>query len=331
MTALLLVGMLSSTSPARTLELEQPGPRSFIRDVGNMIDAEDAATIKAWCDQLLTDEAVPIVVVTIETMEEHGGGGLSIESFATLLFDQWGIGHEQVDGKPANRGILLLVSKYDRKARIEFGRGWGHRYNAAAQSIMNDWIIPEFKEGNFSAGITFGVQQLDQLARRGGEPGFIDDMTDHKPPAGRQPNYAKDAAGQSGRHRPPDTAMILLMVIIGAIAVLSVVSFVRSGQRGLGWMFWSGFFRILGWIIYVIAVLSADSRRRRRWRDDDHSFGIGLFDDDDDDSGSGFFSGFGSSSSGSSFGGFSSSSGGGFSGGSFGGGSSGGGGASGSW
>jgi uncharacterized protein len=75
------------------------------------------------CDELLTDKATPIIVVTIESMANHGGADMRIETFATLLFNQWQIGHESIGEEYWNTGILLLVSKGDRKARIELGGG----------------------------------------------------------------------------------------------------------------------------------------------------------------------------------------------------------------
>ena len=44
--------------------------------------------------------------------------------FARALFDQWGVGHPQAHGQSWDTGILVVVSKDDRKARIELGGGW---------------------------------------------------------------------------------------------------------------------------------------------------------------------------------------------------------------
>ena len=91
--------------------LEPPAEREFVLDRANMIGEADEEKIKQRADALLTEKAAPIVVVTIESMAEYGGGGLRIETFARLLFDQWGVGHEKIGETPWNYGILLLVSK----------------------------------------------------------------------------------------------------------------------------------------------------------------------------------------------------------------------------
>jgi hypothetical protein len=145
--------------------LPRPPQRQFIVDLAGMIEPNDQKKIQALCQRLLTEKATPIVVVTIKSMAEHGGKGMRIETFAQLLFDQWGIGVPQLRGEPWNTGILLLVAKGDREARIELGAGWKRLRDAQCQKIMDEQIIPRFKEGDFSGGILAGVRALEKMAR----------------------------------------------------------------------------------------------------------------------------------------------------------------------
>jgi uncharacterized protein len=89
---------LLAVSPASALEitLERPEDRAFVRDLANMLDKVAEDRIRDMCDKLLTDKTTPIIVVTIESMANHGGAGMRIETFATLLFNQWQIGHESI-------------------------------------------------------------------------------------------------------------------------------------------------------------------------------------------------------------------------------------------
>jgi uncharacterized protein len=160
--------LLTAALPARAadaIRIDPPGDREFVRDLAGVILPADEAAIRKTCDRLLSDKATPIVVVTIESMAKYGPEGLRIEKFAQLLFDQWGVGQAHIDGKPWNTGILLVVSRDDRKARIELGAGWGRGKDAQCQAIMDDIIVPQFKAGNFSGGILAGVGALDQMAR----------------------------------------------------------------------------------------------------------------------------------------------------------------------
>jgi len=190
----------------------------------------------------------------------------------------------------------VLVSKGDRKARIELGAGWHRDKDQLCKSIMDDQIIPQFKRQDFSGGIKAGVVALDAMAREMPMPGVAPAATGSLPRPTNQVDYSQ---GQ-GQHRPQTPAWfpIAVIMVIG-IAIFTGISLFRSGASGLAWAMWAGVFAILGAILYAMA----NSNRN---------------------SGGGFFGG----GSGGFGGG---SSGGGFSGGSFGGGFSGGGGSSGSW
>lgn len=292
----LLLSMLFATtiSPAAEISLDRPGDREFVRDNANMLTQSDKAEIVAICDKLLTDKATPIIVITIDRMSDHGGNGMRIETFARLLFDQWEIGQAELNGQLWNTGILVLVSKGDRKARIELGAGWHREKDQLCKNIMDDQIIPQFKQQNFSGGIKTGVVGLDAMAREVTLPSVA-------PPSGAtQSSSSYPGNYYQGQQKPQTPAWlpIAVLMLVGA-GIFTAVSLVRSGASGWAWAMWAGIFAILGAILYAFAT----SNNHR---------------------GGGFFGG-----GGGGFGG--GSSGGGFSGGSFGGGFSGGGGASGSW
>jgi uncharacterized protein len=99
-------------------------------------------------------------VVTINSLAGHDAVTLSIEQYATALFDNWGIGWQD-----RNYGILLLISNGDRKARIELGADWGREFDYQAQQVMDELIVPAFKRGDFSGGIADGVRGLNAMAR----------------------------------------------------------------------------------------------------------------------------------------------------------------------
>ena len=199
------------------IDLERPGQHQFVLDLADLIREQDEQQIRKLANHLLTDKAVPIVVVTISSMARHRGGGLPIETFAHLLFDQWGIGHKKIGDERWNYGILLLVSYHDRKARIQLGAGWRRDKDDLAQEIMDKLIVPRFQAGAFSAGIVSGVNALDKMAR---------ELSIPWPP------------------RP--TSHYVIGGTVAGLALLTIASFARSGTRGIGWQFWSTFFGMLG-------------------------------------------------------------------------------------
>ncbi|MCA9013903.1 MAG: TPM domain-containing protein [Planctomycetaceae bacterium] len=210
-----------TSAPALELTLDPPGDREFVRDLAGMLDENTTKQIKEICDKLLTDKATPIIVVTIDSMAKHGGADMRIETFATILFNQWQIGHAKLGDQDWNTGILLLVSKDDRKARIELGAGWGHREDQLCRQIMDDYIIANFKQGQFPAGILAGVEALDKMARKLELP-------------------AKPVSPWS---------YVIIAVFIG-LAIFTVVSLIRRGSSGWAWLFWGVVFAVIGTILY---------------------------------------------------------------------------------
>jgi uncharacterized protein len=224
---------------AAEITLERPGEREFVRDNAGMIREQDRDEIRALCDKLLTDKATPIIVITIDRMRDHGGQGMRIETFARLLFDQWEIGHAELNGQVWNTGILLLVSKGDRKARIELGAGWRRDKDQVCKDIMDQQIIPRFKQQDFSGGIKAGVVALDAMARELQMP--------IAQPAGG------GSLGSAPRPPAPWWAPWFGLALIG-LAVFTVVSLIRNGSGGWAWLFWGALFAGIGYLLYQMAT-----------------------------------------------------------------------------
>ena len=212
------------------IDLERPGEREFVRDLAGMLDEATKRRIQEKCDRLLSEKATPIIVITIDSMAARGAPGLRIETFATLLFDQWGIGQATINGQDWNTGILLLISQDDRKARIELGGGWGRREDALCREIMDDHIIPEFKRGDFAAGIEAGVDGLDIMARKLELPSA-----------------------------PTPVSHYFIGALVVGLIIFTVVSLARRGQSGWAFVFWAAVFSVIGAILYALASSSGSS------------------------------------------------------------------------
>ncbi len=78
------------------------------------------------------------------------------EDFGYQLGRYWGIGQ-----KDKNNGALLIVAQAERKVRIEVGYGLeGALTDALSANIVNAVIVPQFKRGQFAAGIEQGTQAV---------------------------------------------------------------------------------------------------------------------------------------------------------------------------
>jgi uncharacterized protein len=202
--AVLCLTAAAFLAPAAQAEItypSKPPEGTFIVDEAHLLTTADRQEINTLSGTLLREQGVPIFVVTIPSLAQYGAGGLAIEAYAMSLFNTWGIGTPQ-----RNYGILLLVSAGDRRARIELGADWSNRKDADAQRIMEGTVIPEFRRGNYSAGMLGGVRALDAMARGQAIP-----MP--KPPWWTVPQA--------------------IAVVVGMIAL--IVSLFRSGRKGWGW------------------------------------------------------------------------------------------------
>jgi uncharacterized protein len=146
-----------------------PKDGAFVSDYAALITPEVHDRIINAQREAFEKYNTPIIVVTIPRMADYGGQGVQIEDFARGWFNKWRIGTLDAGKQGANKGILLLISSGDRKARIELGADWGRDWDGHCESIMNEEIVPQFKQGNFSEGITRGVEKLAELAARGPE------------------------------------------------------------------------------------------------------------------------------------------------------------------
>ena len=235
-TVLLCAGVLLLFLPCMIRGVEypsRPDDRAFISDEADLLIPAAEEDIRKDLDALLNDKAIPVIVVTIPSLAVYQAEGIDIATYERMLFDEWGIGHKQIQvrgkgmGRKAsinwNKGILLLVSVGDRKARIELGADWGHAQDSRCEDIMQSHIIPFFKKGQYEQGIRSGVKALEQMAR--GE----------KISAPPRPAW----------HYVLTAAAIFLFVF-------TIVSLIRRGASGWAWIFWGIVFSIIGVILYQV-------------------------------------------------------------------------------
>ncbi len=157
---ILLLSLISTVNSYAIEFPEKPDNANFYIDKAGIINAEAATQINQLASKLLQEEQVALFVVTLTSLADYDAAGYSIEGYAADLFDEWGIGFDD-----RNYGMLFLISKGDRKARIELGADWDRSYDRTAKEIMDSLIIPAFKNNDYPTGVVDGVKGLDAMAR----------------------------------------------------------------------------------------------------------------------------------------------------------------------
>ncbi|NDW07243.1 TPM domain-containing protein [Jiella pacifica] len=146
--ALLLVApLLTVAAAAQTF----PALTGRVVDEAGLLDPTGEA---ALADKLAAFEAKSsdqVVVVTVPDLQ-----GNAIEDYGYRLGREWGIGQKGEDN-----GVILLVSRDDRKVRIEVGYGLeGTLTDALASTIIETDILPAFRSGDYPGGIEKGVDGI---------------------------------------------------------------------------------------------------------------------------------------------------------------------------
>jgi uncharacterized protein len=130
---------------------EMPRPRSFVTDTASLLSSTARVKLESLLRSVETKTTAEVAVVTILSLNNE-----PVEDYATALFEKWGIGKKGKDN-----GVLFLVAKDDRKMRIEVGYGLeGALPDGLVGSILDTYVIPEFRKGNYSEGITSGTMAI---------------------------------------------------------------------------------------------------------------------------------------------------------------------------
>ena len=128
-----------------------PALKGRVNDYAKIIRESDEREIEEYLAGLEESTGIQIVVLTMPSLE-----GEDIASFGIKVADKWQLGDKEKDN-----GALLLVAYAEHDLRIEVGDGLeGSLTDAKCGLILRNVIVPEFKNGNYSAGIKKGVMNM---------------------------------------------------------------------------------------------------------------------------------------------------------------------------
>ncbi len=154
LSVLFLALFLFAAHPA--LALDVPRLEGRVNDHARMLSPGTVSRLEARLADFERSDSTQIVVLTIPSL-----AGESLEEYAIKVAQAWGIGQ-----KGRDNGVLLLVSKGDRKVRIEVGYGLeGRLTDALSGRIIDHAIVPSFKAGNVDAGVEAGVAGIIAATR----------------------------------------------------------------------------------------------------------------------------------------------------------------------
>jgi len=146
-----LSGLLWLAPSAQAAEPTFPPLSGRVVDQARILAPETEAELTVKLAALEADTGDQFVVVTLDSLQDY-----EIEDYGYRLGRAWGIGGAENDS-----GVLLIVAPNERKVRIEVGYGLEPVLTDALsnQIIQND-ILPPFREGGYARGIGAGVDAV---------------------------------------------------------------------------------------------------------------------------------------------------------------------------
>lgn len=133
-----------------------PEPAGFVNDFAGVLNVQMNSDIEDICSDLETDNGTEIAVVVIDSLE-----GMRIEEYARGIFDQWGIGKQDIDN-----GVLILISISDREWRLQTGYGVEHILpDSLTSRIMEEYAVPHFAKGDYGVGLLVTTREVSRILK----------------------------------------------------------------------------------------------------------------------------------------------------------------------
>tara|TARA_R110000787_G_scaffold47646_4_gene115255 strand:+ start:2491 stop:3300 length:810 start_codon:yes stop_codon:yes gene_type:complete len=150
----LVVVLLAITSPAFAQSFPELTGR--VVDQADLLDPAQEAELTAKLAALETQSNRQLVVATVNSLE-----GYDIADYGYQLGRTWGIGQDGEGETEKDNGLVLLVAPNERKVRVEVGYGLeGIMTDALSSMIIQNDILPQFRNNNMAGGIIAGVDRI---------------------------------------------------------------------------------------------------------------------------------------------------------------------------
>lgn len=132
-----------------------PEPIGYVNDFGDLLSTEQEMKLEKIISDYEKKTTREIVIVTVDSILPF----TNINNFALYLSDNWAVGKSEKDN-----GLTLVFSKKLRSIRISTGKGTENTLtDDICKKIIDQTIIPEFKEGKYYTGIEKGLLDLIKI------------------------------------------------------------------------------------------------------------------------------------------------------------------------
>lgn len=135
---------------------DRPSPPRLVNDLAGVLGLQQQRALEQKLLRYNDSTSTQIAVVI-----ERTTGGDDIFDYTYRLAEKWAIGQKDKDN-----GILIYVAAEDRQLRILTGYGTeGFLPDAAAKRIVDDVIVPEFRQGKYYDGLNKATTVIIRLSK----------------------------------------------------------------------------------------------------------------------------------------------------------------------
>jgi len=135
-----------------------PDPKAsgygFVSNPDKILKLNEVFYLDSIVTVLQDSSKAEIAIIMLQSI-----GDVVPKTFATELFNHWGIGNAETDN-----GLLILFVMDQR--RIEFETGYGTEQilsDAKCYDIQQEFMVPKFKQGDYGQGIIDGVDEVIRI------------------------------------------------------------------------------------------------------------------------------------------------------------------------
>lgn len=126
----------------------------FVSNPDGILSSEAVARIDSICYSLRHRAIAQVAVVAVDEIASD-----DVFDFAMELFSKWGVGRADSDN-----GLGVLLVRDRREIRFVTGYGLeGVLTDALSKRIQMKYMLPYFREGDYSAGMVSGMEAVDAL------------------------------------------------------------------------------------------------------------------------------------------------------------------------
>lgn len=147
-----------NVSTLKSIPNPKNGGNGYVSDPDRILEASDIATLNRLIASLEDSSTAQVAVVIVASIGQENP-----KDFATRLFNQWGIGQTDTDNG------LLILTVMDQH-RTEFETGYGLEAvlpDAICYRVGMQELVPEFKKGNYGAGLIAAVSRMKEILEKG--------------------------------------------------------------------------------------------------------------------------------------------------------------------